>query len=949
MPSNVTFNIEIPIFISGAEPTFGHTGSCFHISGSGMHDVTGLRFSDAIGNKIQLDFSTGLIGAVQTVTGCVPQMAPQDLLTIEAYNSISTGTYEYFEVGEENCVHKCNVEITGTLKVGNIPYLPAGTGFLVFDSTDGNKIKHRSIDIEGITGFSAAAITLTAGSGLVGGGDLTAPRRFDVVAGTGIHVDNDTVNVDSGQLLTTGQGFFNVNKKGLTGDSAVYFLNGEDLDLGVGDGTGIIVNQNSVDINTGLVITTGDAYFNVNAGPGLTGDIKVYLKETLDLGVFVDGDTIQFTGAGDDSIAAFTVVDGGITPEKVSFGFAGSDTKSGAANSVKSPISGGTGIAPFVYSGLTNATIDLSGVPNAALETTGIINFDLLDGITGSSTVSLGEQATFGLRADIQETGYLSGGSGIQGFKYTGIESYDINILAGTGIHVDYSGVNVKVNTGLLISQDEINVGIGTGIYLDGKELNVRNTRGFISGGSGIQDFGFSGDENQTINIQVGTGLSINDDIVNIPVGTGIHLDGKELNVRNTRGFITGGSGIQTFGFSGDENATINISLGTGLLISDNSVHIDTGVVGLTGLNHFHVGTSSGLITGDPRIEMGSFLNLDVGAGSGIIVNDDFVNVNTGFVLYTGDAYFNVNAAQGLTGDTKVYMGDTLDLGVYADGVTIGFTGGGDQIAAFKVLGLQNHLSGGMGLNDFTFSGDKTLTANVGAGTGIVVDSTKVHVNSGQVVLTSGNQSISGIKTFSHIEVTNLLRASGSGIIVNNLHVTESITGDGDAAKVLTENAINISGLTFSEQRFTNAHVMTNEYNQVPLANLTQSAGIEVCSIDFAARQLGNIISAEVELNLSALDIVDLHIMLFVDDETAPRRVWIQQVYSAAIGEVFQGMYFFSVADTNSHTYKVRVARAYSDGSNGEFYINRYYGSTSSSSILIEEIQPDVGAGIGSI
>lgn len=135
----------------------------------------------------------------------------------------------------------------------------------------------------------------------------------------------------------------------------------------------------------------------------------------------------------------------------------------------------------------------------------------------------------------------------------------------------------------------------------------------------------------------------------------------------------------------------------------------------------------------------------------------------------------------------------------------------------------------------------------------------------------------------------------------------------------------------------------------MPLANLTQSAGIEVCRIDFAARQLGNIISAEVELNLSALDVVDLHIMLFVDDETTPRRVWIQQVYSAAIGEVFQGMYFFSVADINSHTYKVRVARAYNDGSNGEFYINRYYGSTSSSSILIEEIQPDVGAGIGSI
>ena len=119
------------------------------------------------------------------------------------------------------------------------------------------------------------------------------------------------------------------------------------------------------------------------------------------------------------------------------------------------------------------------------------------------------------------------------------------------------------------------------------------------------------------------------------------------------------------------------------------------------------------------------------------------------------------------------------------------------------------------------------------AGTGIVVDSTKVHINSGQVVLTSGNQSISGIKTFSHIEVTNLLRASGSGIIVNNLHVTESITGDGDAAKVLTENAINISGLTFSRTEIYECTCPINNANQVNLADLTQSAGIEVCTIDF--------------------------------------------------------------------------------------------------------------------
>ena len=89
--------------------------------------------------------------------------------------------------------------------------------------------------------------------------------------------------------------------------------------------------------------------------------------------------------------------------------------------------------------------------------------------------------------------------------------------------------------------------------------------------------------------------------------------------------------------------------------------------------------------------------------------------------------------------------------------------------------------------------------------------------------------------------------------------------------------------------------------------------------------------------------------MLFVDDETSPRRVWQQQIYTATLGAIFQGMFFFSATDTNSHTYKLRVVRAYNRGSRGRFYINRYYGSLSASSILIQEIEPQDGAGIGSI
>lgn len=46
--------------------------------------------------------------------------------------------------------------------------------------------------------------TLTAGSGLIGGGNLSADRIFHVGAGNGIFVDSDTVSVDSTVVRTTG-------------------------------------------------------------------------------------------------------------------------------------------------------------------------------------------------------------------------------------------------------------------------------------------------------------------------------------------------------------------------------------------------------------------------------------------------------------------------------------------------------------------------------------------------------------------------------------------------------------------------------------------------------------------------------------------------------------------------------------------------------------------------
>ena len=45
-----------------------------------------------------------------------------------------------------------------------------------------------------------SGVTLTAGDGLTGGGDITASRTFNVGAGVGIKVATNTVSIDSGEI-----------------------------------------------------------------------------------------------------------------------------------------------------------------------------------------------------------------------------------------------------------------------------------------------------------------------------------------------------------------------------------------------------------------------------------------------------------------------------------------------------------------------------------------------------------------------------------------------------------------------------------------------------------------------------------------------------------------------------------------------------------------------------
>jgi hypothetical protein len=531
-------------------------------------------------------------------------------------------------------------------------------------------------------------------------------------------------------------------------------------------------------------------FIRVNAGPGLTGDTGIYLGGRLDLGVAVDDETIGFTGASGDHLGVFTVMDQGISTDKVNFGFAGSDTKSGAANSVKSALSAGTGVAPFTYSGLDTATINLSGVPNEALANSSV-NLTLSDGITGTAgNISLGGNITLGLTPEVQETGQLTNGTGLAPFAYSGVESVELNLSGIPNSSLEKTGiVNFNLSSGLTGDSsvslgDSLNISLGeipnsalanptitvnpaAGLTGDSTvELGGTLDLGVAVDGTTIGFTGASGDQLGVFTVMEG---GISPDKLSFPLtfAASDEVSGAANSVKSS---LSAGTGVAPFTYSGLNDATIDLSGVPNAALSNSSISFNyldeitgessvslggTLTIGLSG--HVH---RTGILTGGSGIEPFSYsgdnlrtVNISIGEGLSID-GENRLAVSTGVT----SGFFNVNAGPGLTGDTQVILGGTLDLGVAVDDETIGFTGAsGDHLGVFTVMdkgigvdklnfpltfaasdtvsGAANSvkapLTAGTGIAPFSYSGLESTTVNLSGIPNSSLQSGFIRVNAG--------------------------------------------------------------------------------------------------------------------------------------------------------------------------------------------------------------------------
>ena len=172
---------------------------------------------------------------------------------------------------------------SGTLNIG------AGTGITVnandvaLDTTNDRNVDH-------------SAVTLTAGAGLTGGGDITASRTFTVGAGTGIAVNADDVALSHLGLEALADP--NADRILFWDDSA-----GATAWLSTSSASGLSLSGTTLSLSAIPNSSLTNSSVTYGAGNGLTGGGTVILGEAATFnigagtGITVNADSIELSGA----------------------------------------------------------------------------------------------------------------------------------------------------------------------------------------------------------------------------------------------------------------------------------------------------------------------------------------------------------------------------------------------------------------------------------------------------------------------------------------------------------------------------------------------------------------------------------------------------------------------------------------------------------------------------
>ena len=590
-----------------------------------------------------------------------------------------------------------------------------------------SEIQHDSLD-----GFVAnehvnhSGVSITAGTGLTGGGDITTSRTLNVIGGDGITANANDIEVDNTVIRTTGNQSL-AGEKTFTGklilpstdvtdagaiftdaNEAWVYVNGTKKQITPAGSVGYVEESSSAQTYANPGITgssTHELYSGQRSdGGNLYHGIKgindgTYTSITSDTNtVSIDADISAIRGAfsagGDlsyDSATgtfSFTNDVGDIESVTAGTGLTGGGT-SGAVtlNADQSYIRGSISASGLVSynnsTGVITTTADNysswsvqteSGIGASAPITSG--DSLILTGGTNISVTNVGDTVTISNDNPADITG-VTAGSGLTGGGNTG--TVTLNIGAGTGISVaaDSIGTDDSHIRTLISAGGDLAYNSTTGVvsYTTPTERTDAEVRGLISAGgdlsynstTGVMSFSATGAPVVSVNGVTGSVVLDTGDIAE---------DGNLYHTTaRARGSISAGGDLSY------NSTTGVISYTTPTERTDAEVRGLISVTDTGGHGSLEYNSTSGVITytgpsaSDIRGDISSGTGISYNQVSGAISTNDSQIVHdslSGFVAneHVDHSSVSIGAGAGLTGGGTIASSRTLNV-IGGDGITV--------------------------------------------------------------------------------------------------------------------------------------------------------------------------------------------------------------------------------------------------------------------------------------
>jgi len=285
--------------------TVAYTGPSISDVRSTLQDGTGIDFDSASG-KINIA-NTGVTAATYGSASQVP------VFTVNAQGQLdSAGTVSVAGVSSTSFDSATGTYTINTADGGSYPRrvysreltrtaVSAGTGISYSSSTGVISSNDGAIVHDNLSGFVAnehidhSSVSVTAGTGLTGGGDITATRTINVIGGKGIIANANDIQIDSANIRGMFSGSNGVNYNSSTGAFDVDEANVLHDNL-----SGFVANEH---INHTSVTFT--------AGTGLTGGGDISSSRTFNViggkGIIANANDIQIDSANISTIISADV------------------------------------------------------------------------------------------------------------------------------------------------------------------------------------------------------------------------------------------------------------------------------------------------------------------------------------------------------------------------------------------------------------------------------------------------------------------------------------------------------------------------------------------------------------------------------------------------------------------------------------------------------------------